>query len=129
MPGFVRHKLYDCHPHFRTTHDFNEHIIIGVRRREPTIEFVRVRDLGMQDRPDADVLEYADQEGLIVISHDVNTMPAEAYARLAAGKTIAGLLMVQQTESVGAIIESLLLIWSASGAEEWKNQVYFLPFA
>ena len=116
-------------PRFLADHDLNEHIIIGVRRREPTIEFVRVRDLGMQDRPDADVLEYADQEGLIVISHDVNTMPAEAYARLAAGKTIAGLLMVQQTESVGAIIESLFLIWSASGAEEWKSQVYFLPFA
>lgn len=116
-------------PRFLADHDLNEHIVTGVRRREPTIEFVRVRDLGMQDRPDADVLEYADQQGFVVISHEVNTMPAEAYARLAAGKTIPGLLMVQQTEPVGAIIESLLLIWSASEAEEWKNQVYFLPFA
>jgi len=116
-------------PRFLADHDFNEHIVVGVRRREPTIEFSRVRDLGMSDRLDAEILEYADQRGLIVISHDVNTMPAAAYARLMAGKTIAGLLMVQQTSPVGAIIESLLLIWSASEAEEWNNQVCFLPLS
>ena len=59
----------------------------------------------------------------------MNTMPAAAYARLVAGKTIAGLLMVQQTDPVGVIIENLLLIWSASEAEEWNNQVCFLPLS
>jgi len=72
----------------------------------------------MSDRPDAEILEYADRQRLLDVSHDVNTMPAAAYARLAAGKTIAGLLMVQQIDPVGAIIENLLLIWSASEAEE-----------
>lgn len=116
-------------PRFLADHDFNEHIVVGVRRREPTIEFSRVRDLGMSERPDVEILEYADREGLIVVSHDVNTMPAATYARLAAGKTIAGLLMVQQTDPVGVIIENLLLIWSASEAEEWNNQVCFLPLS
>jgi predicted nuclease of predicted toxin-antitoxin system len=60
--------------------DFNEHIVVGVRRREPTIEFSRVRDLRMSERPDVEILEYADREGLIVVSHDVNTMSAAAYA-------------------------------------------------
>ena len=83
----------------------------------------------MSDRPDAEILEYADRQRLLVVSHDVNTMPAAAYARLAAGKTIAGLLMVQQIDPVGAIIENLLLIWSASEAEEWNNQVCFLPLS
>ena len=114
---------------FLADHDLNEHIVVGVRRREPTIEFLHVRDLGMNDKPDAEILEYADQQGLIVVSHDVNTMPAEAYARLATGKTIAGLLLVQQTQPIAAIIENLLLIWLASETEEWKNQVCFLPFA
>ena len=115
-------------PRFLADHDLNEHIIVGVRRREPKIEFLHVRDLGMNDRPDAEILEYADQQGLIIISHDVNTMPAEGHTRLASGKTIAGLLMVQQTQPIAVIIENVLLIWSASEAEEWKNQVCFLPF-
>jgi Domain of unknown function (DUF5615) len=116
-------------PRFLADHDFNEHIVVGVRRREPTIEFNRVRDLGMSERLDAEILEYADRQGLIVVSHDVNTMPAAAYARLAVNKTIGGLLMVQQTSPVGAIIDNLLLVWSASEAEEWNNQVCFLPLS
>jgi hypothetical protein len=116
-------------PRFLADHDLNEHIVVGVRRREPTIEFSRVRELGLSDQSDAEILEYANQQGLIVVSHDVNTMPAAAYSRLVAGKTIAGLLMVQQTYPVGSTIESLLLIWSASKAEEWNNQMCFLPLS
>jgi hypothetical protein len=114
-------------PKFLADHDCNEHIITGVQRRESAIEFSRVRDIGLSDQPDAEILAYADRHGFIIVSHDVNTMPAAAYARLADGKTIAGLLMVQQTHPVGAIIESLIVIWSASEAEEWQNQVCFLP--
>ncbi len=115
-------------PKFLTDHDLNEHIIIGVIRRAPRIELSRVRDIGFTDRFDAEILEYAAAHGFIVVSHDVNTMPAAAYERLAAGKTIAGLLMVQQTSPIGPIIDNLILIWSASEAEEWENQVCFLPF-
>ena len=115
-------------PKFLADHDLNEHIVIGVLRRAPGVEFNRVRDVGLTDRSDADILEYAAEHGFIVVSHDVNTMPAAAYDRLAAGKAIAGLLMVQQTYPIGPIIENLILIWSASEAEEWENQVCFLPF-
>jgi hypothetical protein len=113
-------------PKFLADHDLNEHIVVGVQRREPAIEFRRTRDIGMSNSPDAEILEYADRHSFIVVCHDVNTMPAEAYTRLADGKTIAGLLMVQQTHPVGLIIENLTLLWSASEAEEWKNQVCFL---
>lgn len=114
-------------PRFLADHDLNDHIVIGVRRHDPLIEFTRVHDLGISDQPDREILEYADRHGLIIVSHDVNTMPAEAYARLADGETIAGLFMVQQTSPVGVIIEDLLLIWSTSESEEWRNQVCFLP--
>ena len=114
-------------PRFLADHDLNEHIIVGVCRRESAIEVVRVRELGMADSRDADILAYAAKEHLIVVSHDVNTMPATAYARLAEGKTIAGLLMVRQRDPVSVIIDSLLLIGSASEAEEWQNQICFLP--
>lgn len=109
-------------------HDLNEHIVIGVIRRAPAVEFSRARDFGISDSPDAEILEYAAERGFIVVSHDVNTMPTAAYDRLAAGKTIAGLLMVQQTSSISPIIDNLILIWSASEAEGWENQVCFLAW-
>lgn len=48
-------------PRFLADHDLNEHIVVGVRRREPTIEFSRVCDFGLSDRPDGEILEYADR--------------------------------------------------------------------
>jgi hypothetical protein len=54
-------------------------------------------------------------------------MPANAFARLAAGLPLLGLLMVRQIQPVGPVIDSLILIWSASEAEEWHNRVAFLP--
>lgn len=105
-------------PRFLADHDLNEHILDGVLRREPAIEFLRLRDLGLADRPDAEVLDYATNAVLVVVSHDVNTMPAQAYARLREGKDLAGLLMAEQTAPVSSIIDDLILIWSSSEAEE-----------
>jgi predicted nuclease of predicted toxin-antitoxin system len=113
-------------PRFLADHDLNEHIIHGVLRREPAIEFVRAREVGLGDRPDPEILEYAAVQGLVVVSHDINTMPGHARARLATGKPLAGLLMVRQTHPIGPVIDSLVLIWSASEGEEWQDQVQFL---
>ncbi len=97
---------------FLADHDLNEHILVGVQRREPAIEFKRTRDIGISNSRDAEILEDAGRHGCIVVSHDVNTMPAEAYTRHADGKTIAGLLMVQQTQPVVLIMDNLTLIFT-----------------
>src|SRR5437879_10730185 len=69
-------------PRFLADQDFNEHIIQGVLRREPAIEFVRLRDLGLEGLSDPEILVYAVVENRIVVSHDVNTMSAAAHIRL-----------------------------------------------
>jgi hypothetical protein len=99
----------------------------GVLRREPAIEMVRAREVGLQDRPDDQVLQYAAEEGLLVASHDVNTMVAAAQRRIRAGQAMPGLLMVRQRDPVGPAIDGLVLIWSASELEEWEGEVWFLP--
>jgi hypothetical protein len=114
-------------PRFLADHDLNEHIVSGVLRREPALEWVRVRDVGMSEYADSAVLAYAADHGLLVVSHDINTMPSAAYTRMRAGQKMSGLLMVKQGDPVGPIIASLVLIWAASEAEEWENYVCFLP--
>ena len=81
----------------------------------------------MSERSDHEILEYATREALLVVSHDVNTMPAAASARTAAGDSCSGLFMVQQTLPIKSVIESIVLIWSASELEEWRDQVVYLP--
>ncbi|SRR2546427_10790564 len=114
-------------PRFFADHDLNEHIVHGVLRREPAIEFLRARDVGLHERSDAEVLEYAATHQLIIVSHDVNTMPATAYSRIRIGTPVADLLMVKQSDPGGMIIEDLILIWSASAAEEWQKCREFSP--
>jgi uncharacterized protein DUF5615 len=114
-------------PRFLADHDLNEQIMTGVLRREPALEFVRARDIGMSEHLDDEVLAYAADNGFIVVSHDVNTMPSAAYGRMSSGQKMSGLLMVKQSDPVGVIISCLIVIWSASEAKEWENQVCFLP--
>jgi hypothetical protein len=114
-------------PRFLADHDLSDHVVTGVLRKEPLIEFLRVRDIGMSAQSDDEILEYAEREKFLVVSHDVNTMPASAYARLSTGRTFPGLFMAQQTTPISSIIDSLVLIWAASDHDEWKDQVVFLP--
>jgi hypothetical protein len=98
-----------------------------VLRREPAIDFIRLRDVGLERRSDAEILAYAAAENRIIVSHDVNTMSAAAYGRLAAGQPISGLLLIHQLAPLAPAIDHLVLIWTASEADEWLNQVCFLP--
>ena len=50
-------------PRFLADHDLNEQIVTGVLRREPSLECVRARDIGMSERSDAEVLAYAAEMG------------------------------------------------------------------
>jgi hypothetical protein len=44
-------------PRFLADHDFNEHIVSGVLRLEPLVDFLRVRDIGMSTLPDTEMDE------------------------------------------------------------------------
>jgi hypothetical protein len=112
---------------FLADHDLNEQIIDGVLRREPLVEVIRVRDLGRADRSDPEILELAARDQLILVSHDVNTMTRFAFERLARGLPMAGLLLARQSAPIAPVIDSLVLIWSASEAEEWHGAVWYLP--
>ena len=83
-------------PRFLADNDLNDAIVVGVRRREPAMEFSRLRDLGLATRSASEVLEFAAQESWILVSHDVNTMREVAYIRLSAGLSMGELLLVHQ---------------------------------
>jgi hypothetical protein len=114
-------------PRLLADNDLNDAIVVSVLRHEPAADFVRLRDLGMATWSDPEVLNFAAREHWILVSHDVNTMREAAATRLVTGLPMSGLLLVHQRTPVFAIIESLLLIWAASEAEEWAGQIGFLP--
>lgn len=114
-------------PRFLVDHDFRHVYVEGARHREPLMEFVRVRDVGLDQAPDDAILAYAAENGFIVLSHDVNTMSAAASERIKRGSSVSGLLLAAQNAPTAEMVNSLLLIWNASEAEEWANRIWYLP--
>jgi hypothetical protein len=43
-------------------------------------------------------------------------------------QTSSGVLILSQSLSIYEAIEALILIWEASIAEEWVNQIMSIPF-
>jgi hypothetical protein len=80
---------------------------------------------GTKDRV---LLDLAQQQERIVISHDRWTMTRYFRERLAAGKSSPGLFIVPQRKAIAEVIESLLLVWTASRAADCRDVIVYLPF-
>jgi len=113
---------------FLADEDLHTGIIDGLRSREPGIDIIDAKTVGLRGRKDPVLLELAAQQDRIVITHDRNTMTRFFAERVAAGKSNPGIFVVPQRSRIGEIIDALLLVWSASQAEEWRNQIVYLPF-
>jgi hypothetical protein len=113
---------------FLTDENFEGAIFRGLLRHKPYIDLVRVQDVGLSGADDPTILEWASEEGRILLTHDRRTMPRYAYQRMAIGKSIAGMLVMKATIPVSQAIEDILLIDAASVAAEWRNKVQDLPF-
>ncbi|WP_258003493.1 DUF5615 family PIN-like protein [Fischerella muscicola] len=96
-------------------------------RREANIDFQSAYMAGLEGKTDQQVLEIAAQNGRILVTHDRKTMPAE-FGEFIVSKTSSGVLILSQKLSVNEAIEALILIWEASTAEEWVNQIMSIPF-
>jgi hypothetical protein len=115
-------------PRFLADEDFRNEIVRAVVRREPTIDFTTVQALGMSGTPDDQLLQFAWENNRVVVSHDANTMTAEAIRRINDGRQIAGLFIAPQDADLQAMLDCLLTIAGASEADEWHNLLTFLPW-
>jgi len=113
-------------PRFQADADFNHKIVVGLRRREPTIDFQDAHAGEVIGAQDPEVLQKAAAANRILISHDRKTMPVH-FTRFVSGRSSPGLIIVPQDIDIGVVIDDLLLIWAVSEAEEWRDKLAFLP--
>jgi hypothetical protein len=88
-------------PRFQADADFNRKIVLGLRRREPSIDFLSAHDGGVVGVPDSDVLRIAAESGRILVSHDRNTMPAH-FADFLELQSSPGVIIVSQDLDLGS---------------------------
>lgn len=110
--------------------NYNERIIRGLRRRRPDMSIVTTHAAGIDNVPDPDVLAYAAQHGLILLTHDVQTMPghfADFLMGLQEDQFSPGVWYTPQTLPIGVAIQAILETWLCSGHDEYRNRELRLP--
>ena len=106
--------------------DLNRAVVSGVVRREPSVDFLTAQAAGLRGMDDSAVLTLAAELKRVVVSHDVGTMPAH-FARFVATRPSPGLIIVDQDLDIRRGIEELLLIWTATDIDEWRDKIGFVP--
>ncbi len=115
-------------PRFLADEDLRGDIVRTVRRMEPKIVIKTVVEEGLSAASDQEVLEYAWRFRWLLVSHDVNTMKFYAERRIADGRGVHGLFLVPQSRPTRPVADCLVVIWSASEFEEWRDRIIYLPF-
>jgi hypothetical protein len=105
--------------------DFDRRVVNGVKRHSAgQIEFWLLNS--PPGAPDRDVLLESAERGLILVTHDVSTMPTH-FRHLATQRELPGVLLVPQSTSVRDAIESILFVWQSETEAEWTGQIRYLP--
>ena len=107
--------------------NFNERILKGLVRSQPAIDVVHVRDVGLSAAADPEILERAAADGVVLLTHDRQTIPGFAYARIAAGEAMPGVFLVAETLPIGEAIDEILLAVECMSLDECKDIVKYFP--
>ena len=115
---------------FQADADFDLRIVQATLRHEASIDLQLATaargGAGLRSVPDDQVLAIAAQEGCILLSHDHRTMPRH-FATFIALEPSPGVIIIPQRMLIRVAVEWIVTIWTASEAEEWRNQIMILP--
>ena len=112
---------------FLADENFDNDILRGIFRRNPSVDIVRVQDIGLLGANDELVLERAADENRVLLTHDVRTITKFAYERTKQGLLMPGVFEIAKNSSTGSVIEDILLLVDASLPGEWDGQIRYLP--
>lgn len=99
-------------------------------RLSPDIEALSI---GQPEAPakgtvDLEILRWTERTGYVLVTANRRTIPRHLRAHFDSGGHIPGLLFIKRGVSLGVIIEHLYLLWATTDAEEFQDQIFFIPF-
>lgn len=114
-------------PRFLADENIDSDLVLGLKRRIGGIDIVRVQDVGLRGSDDPTILQWAAEEGRVLIGRDIKTVPPFAHERIARGLTMPGVLVLPPAVSMAVAIDDLSMIAGATDADEWTGRVVYLP--
>ena len=115
-------------PKFLADENFDGHVLREITRLLASFDVVRVQDVRLQGAKDEVILEWAAENDLVVLTHDVRTMTRHGRDRLAQGLLFPGMVVVKRTSAIGRIVKELEVLIACTNEDEWGNYIWFIPF-
>ncbi len=109
--------------------NFDHHILRALLRRVPHLDARTVPSAGLAGADDPTVLAWAASEGRVLLTHDVRTMTRFAYERVLRGEPMPGVIEVRARAAVGAVVDDLMLVLECATPGDFRDQVFYVPFA
>jgi hypothetical protein len=72
------------------------------------------------------VLQFAADDGRVLVTGDVSTIPSH-FAAFVATRSSPGVILIPSETIVGEAIERLVVAWVSWAAEDIENQIWWLP--
>lgn len=107
--------------------DVHGGIVAGLRQRQPGLDVARVQDVGLGHTPDSIILEWAAQQGRVVVSVDKRTLAVAAWDRVARGVPVPGVIILRTLLSIGQAVREIELVAVAAKPDDLRDQVPYLP--
>jgi hypothetical protein len=112
---------------------FDEHvpsaIVAFLRQSNPEIP---VYIIGQAPAPrkgvlDPDILNWIEANNCYLITNNRASMPVHLQDHLVLGKHVPGIIQLPRTIHMTSLIEDLILLWSVSVPDEFRDQIVYLP--
>jgi hypothetical protein len=91
------------------------------------VDVIRVQDFGLDSTPDPDILEWAAAQSRVFVTFDRGTVPGFAYDRIRAGLPMPGVVVVDDTLSIGSMTDELHVLAACGTLDDFRDQVVYIP--
>jgi len=100
-------------------------------KRERELEVRRVGSLSAPpfETPDPELLRWCEENGFILVTNNRKSMPNYLRNHLAEGLHVPGIFELNPNMSIIDTVAELLLIWSTSQEDEYRDRMEFLPIS
>jgi predicted nuclease of predicted toxin-antitoxin system len=102
---------------FQADADLDGRVLRGLKRAAPELDIRSAQDAALDALSDPQVLRLAANDQRVLISQDRGSMPAH-FDRFIAHHASPGLILLREGIPIATAIEQIVLIWSASDADE-----------
>ncbi len=106
--------------------NFRSAITQSLLEKIPTLDSVRVQQVGLTSVPDEDVLAWAALHDRIVLTHDIKTLVPLANTRIALEQSMPGVIVVRWSMDAGLAVRHLAVLLGAGSAEDFANIVFYV---